>query len=115
MSDKEMAPARAATLPEPGPQGVSPMDVSSVAQRQELVECPRHEGIECPRCDGSGYRQRKRCAGCGEPSGRPSQGGKALLGLRNDRDRNGPFYCMRCHPQMNRASLAILDKLERLS
>src|SRR5215211_7835288 len=114
MSDKEMAPARAATLPEPGPQGVSPMDVSSVAQRPELVECPRHEGAECPRCDGSGYRQRKRCAGCGEPSGRPSQGGSALLGLRNNRDRGGPFYCMGCHPEMYGAGVGMLGKLESL-
>jgi hypothetical protein len=76
------------------------MDAASVAQAPELVECFRHEGDECPRCDGSGFRPRKRCAGCGEPSGRPSQGGKALLGLRNYRDRGGPFYCMDCHPEL---------------
>jgi hypothetical protein len=90
------------------------MDVQSVTWLPELVECFRHEGDECPRCDGSGYRPRKHCAGCGEPSSRPSKGGKALLGFRNNRDRSGPFYCMDCHPEMNRTGMAMLDKLERL-
>jgi hypothetical protein len=118
VSDKEMAPARAATPPEPGPQGVSPMDVASVAQAPDLVECFRHEGDECPRCDGSGFRPRKRCAGCGEPSGRPSQGGKALLSLRNRRDRSGPFYCMSCHPELGgkgEVVLWMLDGLHRVA
>jgi hypothetical protein len=44
----------------------------------ELVECFRHEGEECPLCDGSGFRPRKRCEGCGEHAGRPSEGSKAL-------------------------------------
>jgi len=30
------------------------MDVSSVAQRPELVECPRHEGAECPGATDQG-------------------------------------------------------------
>ena len=106
-----MAPARAATLPEPGPQGVSPMDVSSVAQRPELVECPRHEGAECPRCDGSGYRLRKRCAGCGEPSGRPSEGGKALIGLRSRRGRDQSFYCLDCHPELSGGGLTMFERM----
>src|SRR5215208_7935834 len=96
-----MAPARAATLPESGPQGVSPMDVVSVARTQEMMECFRHEGEEYPRCYGSGYRSRKWCAGCGEPSGRPSKDGKALISMKNSRDRSGSFYCMVCHPEMN--------------
>jgi hypothetical protein len=90
------------------------MDVQSVAWTQELVECFRHEGKECPRCDGSGYRPRKRCADCGKPAGRPSEGGKALLGLRNSHARSGPVYCMACHPEMNRTGMAMFDKLERL-
>jgi hypothetical protein len=69
-------------------------------QGSELVPCFRHEAEGCPRCDGSGYRLRARCAGCGEPAGRPSQGGKALLGLRNRRGRNQPFYCLCCHPEL---------------
>jgi hypothetical protein len=67
-----------------------------------LVRCFRHEGEGCPRCDGSGYRHRSRCAGCDEPAGRPSRGGKALMGLRNRRWRDQPFYCLGCHPELSR-------------
>jgi hypothetical protein len=70
----------------------------SVQESPELVECSRHEGKECPRCDGSGFRPRKRCAGCGEPAGRPSEGGKALLGTKNSRDKDQPLWCLNCHP-----------------
>ncbi len=90
------------------------MDVVSVAQAPETVDCFRHEGEECPRCDGSGFRPRKRCAGCGEPSGRPSDGGKVLIGMRNNRDSGGPFYCMECHPEMNGRGAGMLNNLERL-
>jgi hypothetical protein len=59
------------------------VDTTSLAplaqEAPELVECFRHEGDDCPRCDGSGFRHRKRCEGCGEPAGRPSEGGKALM------------------------------------
>ncbi len=74
--------------------------VARLAQEApEMVECFRHEGEDCPRCDGSGFRPRKHCAGCGEPSGRPSQGGKALLGLENRRGSGQPMYCLSCHPE----------------
>ena len=66
---------------------------------EKLVECFRHEGEECPRCDGSGYRLRKRCEGCGEPSGRPSEGGRVLMGLKNARGKDQPMWCMNCHPE----------------
>jgi hypothetical protein len=68
----------------------------------ELVRCFRHEGEDCPRCDGSGYRPRKHCAGCGKPAGRPGRGGKALVALRNRRGRDQPCYCLRCHPELGR-------------
>jgi hypothetical protein len=86
---------------------------TSVAQAPAMVECFRHEGEDCPRCDGSGFRPRKRCSGCGEPSGRPSAGGKALLRLRNNRDRSGPFYCMSCHPELGREGTTVLRMLDR--
>ena len=76
----------------------------------DLVRCFRHEGEDCPRCDGTGYRPRKHCAGCGEPAGRPSRGGKALVALRNRRERNQPLYCLDCHPELGR-SLAVLEGL----
>lgn len=53
----------------------------SVQESLKLVGCPRHEGEECPRCNGLGFRPRKHCAGCGDPSGCPSEGGRALLGM----------------------------------
>ena len=76
----------------------------------ELVRRFRHEGEGCPRCDGSGYRPRRYCTECGEPAGRPSQGGKALVGLRNRRGRNQPFYCLNCHPELGRGP----EMLERM-
>jgi hypothetical protein len=75
----------------------------------ELIRCFRHEDEGCPRCDGSGFRPRKYCAGCGVPAGRPSQGGKALIGLRNRRGWDQPFYCLGCHPELGRG-LPILEK-----
>ena len=77
----------------------------------ELIQCFRHEGEECPRCDGSGYRPRKYCAGCGEAAGSISAGANAgapLVGRRG-----GPFYHVDCQPDVM-ASEARLEMLERM-
>src|SRR5215207_11058889 len=71
----------------------------SAQESLELVECFRHEGGDCPRCDGSGYRLRKYCAGCGEPSSKPSEGGRALMGLKNRRGKHQPMWCLHYHPE----------------
>jgi hypothetical protein len=78
-----------------------------------LVECFRHKGEDCPRCDGSGFRPHRHCDGCGEPSGHPNQGGKALLGLKNRRGFDQPMYCLSCHPELGGTpgDLAMLEKL----
>jgi len=78
-----------------------PIPLSNPAGRSpEPVQCFRHEGERCPRCEGSGYWSRVYCAKCGQPAGKPSQGGKALLGLRNRRGRDQTFYCLDCHPEL---------------
>jgi len=94
------------------------MDTTSLArsaqeESPELVECFRHEGEECPRCDGSGFRPRRHCAGCGEPSGRPSEGGRALMGLKNARGKDQPMWCLFCHPE-HRYIDAVWSGLERM-
>lgn len=80
----------------------------------ELVRCFRHEGVECPRCDGSGFRPRKRYAGCEVPAGRPSQGGKALSperGAKNWKELKPlPLYCMDCSPRFLRTGLALFEE-----
>src|SRR5215208_1521521 len=98
-----MAPAR---LPprEARTNGGEPLIDASLAhpaqeESLELVECPRHQGEDCPRCEGSGFRPRRRCEGCGKPSGRPSEGGRALIGLKNARSKDQPMWCMNCHPE----------------
>ena len=79
----------------------------------ELVRCSRCEGTECPKCGGSGFRERKRCAGCGVPAGRPSRGGKALSPERGAKSwkklRSLPLYCMDCNPRFFGAGLAFLE------
>ena len=86
--------------------GVNTPDLE--VRNPELIQCFRHEGEDCPRCEGSGYRPRKYCAGCGASAGRPSQGSKALMGLRNRRGRDQPFYCLGCHPELGRGP-AVLE------
>jgi len=79
----------------------------------EQVRCFRCEGAECPKCGGSGFRERKRCAGCGVPAGRPSQGGKALSHDRDAKSRKElrslPLYCMDCNPRFLRTGLGFFE------
>jgi len=81
----------------------------------EPVRCFRCEGPECPKCGGSGFRERKRCAGCEVPAGRPSQGGKALSPERGVKSweelRSLPLYCMDCSPRLFRAGLALFEEM----
>ena len=84
--------------------------VDPKVRNAELVGCYRHEGWDCPRCGGSGYRRRKYCAGCDEPAGWPSRGGKALMGIRNLRGCDQPFYCLGCHPELGRW-LAVFERM----
>ena len=81
----------------------------------KLVLCFSCEGDECPKCGGSGFRERKRCAGCGVPAGRPSQGGKALSPERAvnswEELRSLPLYCMDCNPRFFRAGLALFEEM----
>ena len=92
------------------PQGVQQNTPDPNARNSDLVSCFRHEGERCPRCNVSGYRLRKHCAGCGEPAGRPGQGGKALVGLHNRRGWNQHFYCLACHPGLGRG-LTLLGRM----
>ena len=73
----------------------------------ELVRCFRHEPEGCPRYDGSGYRPRNCYPGCGEPAGRPSRRGKALVGLHNHQGRDQPFYCLGCYPDLSRGPVML--------
>ena len=84
-----------------------------VSVEQDVVRCFRCGGEDCPKCGGTGFRPARRCASCGERSGKPSEGGKALLGLRNSRSLADPFYCINCHPEMNQIGSGMLHKLER--
>jgi hypothetical protein len=92
-------------------QGVDDGAPDSEVGNPKLVRCFRREGEGCPRCDGGGCRPHRRCARCGEPGGRPSRGGKALMGLRNRRGRDQPFYCLGCHPELG-DGLAVVDGLD---
>src|SRR5215203_2210085 len=85
----------------------------STQESPELVKCFRPEGEDCPRCDGSGFRPRKRCEGCGESAGRPSEGGRALKGMTNVRGWDQPMWCLFCHPEQ-RSLDAVWSSLERM-
>ncbi len=76
---------------------------------EKLVECFRHEGKDCPRCDGSGFRPRKHCAGCGELSGSISQA--TGFPLVKDQRTGGHSYHVNCLPGIG-AVPALLANLE---
>ncbi len=77
----------------------------------EKARCFRHEGEECLRCDGSGFRPAKRCAGCGEAAGSPSEG----TGFPLVRNRHGDclIYHVRCLPGTHELD-AVWSRLERM-
>ena len=89
------------------------LDQGIVSDTSDFIRCFRHEGKDCPRCDGSGYRPRAKCACCGVPARRPSQGGKALSperGTKNWKElRSLPVYCMDCNPRFFGARLALFE------
>ncbi len=78
---------------------------------ETTVQCFRHQGKKCPRCDGSGYRPREVCAGCGEPA-------KALLLGRPARSweeaKTLPMYCFDCNPRFRFSGtvMAMLDRMD---
>ena len=95
------------------PQGAPVGTPDSQIRYSELVRCFRCKGAECPKCGGSGFRERKCCARCGVPAGRPSQGGKALSpegGAKSWEElRSLPLYCILCNPRFFKAGLALFD------
>ena len=77
----------------------------------EKIPCSCREGEDCPRCDGSGFRPIKRCAGCGEAAGSPSEG--IGFPLVRDRYTDGRLYHVRCLPGTNDLD-AVWSGLERM-
>ena len=109
-SEREVAPNFSET------EKVAAQYASPEVRDPELVRCFRHEGAECPRCDGTGFRPRKRCAGCGVLAGRPSQGGKALSPERGAKSwkelKSLPLYCMDCSPRFLRTGLVLFEEVD---
>lgn len=71
------------------------------------IKHPEVEVIERPRRES---RELSRCAGCGIPSGKPSEGGSTLSG----KGPGKPLYCMDCNPSFmgNRQDVAAtLDRM----
>jgi hypothetical protein len=50
---------------------------------------------------------------CGEPSGRHSEGGRALMGLKNHRGKDQPMWCTFCHPEHHYLDM-VWSALERM-
>ena len=85
---------------------------SAQEESPELVGCFRHEGEECLRCDGSGYRERRRCARYGEPSGSVSEG--TGCPLVRDQHGDGRLYHVRCLPGTRELDM-VWSGLERMN
>jgi hypothetical protein len=87
--------------------------VSAFLELEAFAPCFRCKGDECPKCGGSGLRERKRCARCGVPAGRPSQGDKALspeCGAKSWTElRSLPLYCMDCNPRFSKTGLGLIE------
>jgi hypothetical protein len=75
-----------------------------------LAPCLRHVSEGCPRCDGSSFRPRRVCEGCGKHA-------KNLTPERTARSwtkaRALPRYCPECNPR-RRNSGAALVALQRM-
>ena len=97
------------------PQGAPIGTPDRQVRYSELVRCFCCEGAECPKCGGSGFRERKRCAGCRVPAGRPSQGGKALSPKRGAQSwvelTSLPLNCMDCNPRFFKTGLALFEEM----
>jgi hypothetical protein len=76
----------------------------------EPAPCFRHEGEGCPRCDGSGYRPRPVCAGCGESAKNLSPPRTAKS---PEEARALPRYRRWCNPRRRDigAALAALERM----
>ncbi len=86
----------------------TPMTTTSIPKAEEQVRCFRHEGEGCPRCDGSGFRPRPVCAGCGQSARTLSP---ARTAKSPEEARALPRYCPRCNPRRRgiNAALAALE------
>jgi hypothetical protein len=76
-------PGGAAT-PRGPDHGRKELTVAEISLARVLVACPRHKQDGCLRCDASGFRQPKRCGGCGEPTGGISGRADATLARRGE-------------------------------
>ena len=78
------------------------MTITSIANKPEQVECPR--------CDGSGFRPRPVCTGCGEAA-------KNLSPARSAKSPEEagalPRCCPKCNPRRGNAGAALAG-LERM-